>query len=154
MAKKPKSNEPLQRVFIQARHEFTPAEWMEATRKLTRAMEVKEEKENAKKATVSQLTAEIKQLQAEINEAANNVRNGGEDRQVEAAVEFLPKKGIKIFYHQCPDNTLLHGKEIRREPMSQVDYEGQLPLEDEPTPPDKLNPPGEKDGGQPGQPAA
>lgn len=146
MAKK--KEEPALRVFIKARHDFNATEAVEAGRKLTRAMERKGEKEASLKSLSSKLKAEIKELDEEINEAANNVRNGGEERQVEATVEFVPKKGIKIFFYHCPENKELHGKEIKRDRMTEVDYEGQLPLGDEPAPP---KPDNEKKGDEPGE---
>lgn len=134
MAKK-SNPQPTLRVFINARHEFTGPEAVEAGRKLTRAMERKAEKEASLKTISSKLKAEVKELDEEINEAANNVRNGGAERQVEASVEFDTKKGIKIFYHHCPENKDLHTKEIKRERMTEQDYEGLLPLNDDPKPP-------------------
>lgn len=124
------------RIFTKARHEFTTTEWQGATRELTRTMELVTEKENEIKAKNKALKAELQALQAKVNELANNVRAGGEDRDTEATVEFKPKQAKKIIRFHCPGDSK-HDTVIREEPMQQVDYEGLLELGDEPTPPDK-----------------
>ncbi len=125
-----------QRVFVKARHAFSEAEWKVATRELTRAMEQVDEQEAQDKAESASRKAALKELKAKVNELRNKVASGGEERDTEATVEFLPKKTIKIFRHHCPGDPK-HDTEIRREPMTQLDYEGQLPLEDEKREPKK-----------------
>lgn len=122
-----------QRCFVKARHNFTIEEWQATTRELTRSMELVDEQEAADKAAAASRKASLKELRSKVNELRNKVASGGEDRDVEATVEFMPKKGFKVYRHHCPGKPE-HETEIRREPMTQVDYEGQLPLGDEPAP--------------------
>lgn len=132
-----------QKVFTKARYSFSPGELRDVTLELTQAMKTAGEREESAKAAAAVARAEIKSLRSKINELANKVTSGGEDRDVEATVEFLPRKSVKVFRYHCPGRPE-HDTEIRREPMTPSDYEGTLPLEDTTAPPKPEDkPPGE-----------
>ena len=116
----------LIRVKVSVRHDFTTEEWKQKTDELTRTMKGVELKEEAVKAATASAKAEIKQLKSDVNDLANQLRNGYEMQQVEASVEFNRRKGEKKLYHHCPGKPD-HNKLIRVEAMTEEDYQS-LPM--------------------------
>lgn len=112
------------------RHEFTTEEWKAKTDHLTRLMKDVELKEEAIKASAATAKAEVKNLKAEVNDLANQLRNGYEMVQVDAFVEFKRKQGKKVLRYNAPGKPE-HRKLIREEAMSEDDYAA-LPLDDIP----------------------
>jgi HAMP domain-containing protein len=120
------------RARVEVRHEFTTEEWKAKTDHLTRLMKDVELKEEAIKANAATAKAEVKNLKAEVNDLANQLRNGYEMVQVDAFVEFKRKQGKKVLRYNAPGKPE-HKKLIREESMTESDYEA-LPLDVEPTP--------------------
>jgi HAMP domain-containing protein len=128
------------RARVEVRHEFTTDEWKAKTDHLTRLMKDVELKEEAIKANAATAKAEVKNLKAEVNDLANQLRNGYEMVQVDAFVEFKRKQGKKVLRYNAPGKPE-HKKMIREESMSEADYEA-LPLDVETTEPAKATPEG------------
>jgi HAMP domain-containing protein len=116
------------RARVEVRHEFTTEEWKAKTDHLTRLMKDVELKEEAIKASAATAKAEVKNLKAEVNDLANQLRNGYEMVQVDAFVEFKRKAGKKRLLWNAPGKPE-HRKLIREEPMSEDDYAA-LPLDE------------------------
>lgn len=128
------------RTRVEVRHEFTTEEWKAKTDNLTRMMKDVELKEEAIKASAATAKAEVKALKAEVNDLANQLRNGYETRAVDAFVEFRRKAGKKRLLWNAPGKPE-HRKLIREEAMTEADYEA-LPLDVETTEPAKATPEG------------
>lgn len=118
------------RARVEVRHEFTTDEWKAKTDHLTRLMKEVELKEESIKASAATAKAEVKNLKAEVNDLANQLRNGYEMVQVDAFVEFKRKQGRKRLLWNTPGKPE-HKKLIREEAMTEADYEA-LPLDVEP----------------------
>jgi len=117
----------IKRCEVRVKHQFTVEEYQEKTQHLTSQMKNVELREEAIKASAATAKAEVKAMKAEVNELANQLRNGFEERVVNATVEFNAKRGVKSFFHFCPENRDLHKTFIREEAMAQEDYEQELP---------------------------
>lgn len=112
------------------RHDFTSEEWREKTTQLTEKMKNVELEEEAVKAQAATARAQIKRKKAEVNDLANQLRNGYENREVEAQVEFNVKRGVKKYYHFAPGKPH-HGDFIREDAMTEQDRQALLPLEEQ-----------------------
>lgn len=124
------------RVKVEVKHQFTVEEYRERTDKLTRMMHDVEIKEEQIKAAAATAKAEVKALKAEVNDLANQLRNGTETQTVEAFVEYRRKQGKKRLLWNCPGKPD-HRKLIREEPMTEEDYaslEPELPVQEQSKP--------------------
>lgn len=148
MAKQKKSDRL--RMFVPVRHEFSQDEYRDASRELTRAMEIVKEEKARAKTQASESKARINQLEAQVDELANKLRNGGDERPTEVSVEFMAKKCVKVLRRHCPGQPG-HDEEVRTEPMTPQDYEGVLPLRVEESAPGRETPPDK--GGKKGEAA-
>jgi hypothetical protein len=117
------------RLKVRIQHKFTIEEYQERTQELTSAMKKVDLREEAVKAAAATAKAEIKEMKSHVNDLANQLRNGYEERDVDAVVEMDRKKGIKKLYHFAPGNKELNGKLIRQEPMTEEDF-ALLPLDE------------------------
>ncbi len=124
---KRKSGKPRERAVCTVKVEFSNEEWKSRSDVLTRKMKEQELAEEQVKADAAAAKARIKGMKAEVNDLANNLRNGYEMVEVEAWVELDRKKGKKRFYRNAPGKP--HNNDfIREDPMSEDDY-ASLPLE-------------------------
>jgi hypothetical protein len=160
MSRKKSPAEKTKRVKIEVKHEFESAEWKEKTEILTRRMKEVELREDEIKAESSAKRAEVKRLKSEVNNLANDLRNGYAMVQVDAVCEFNRKKGVKKFYHFAPGKPF-NGDFIREEAMSEQDFEeldeveqGKLPLSEVDKPKSEEEPAGAEAGAAGQEPPA
>jgi hypothetical protein len=126
MSKRKKDSETrgAHRCKVRVKHKFSNEELLERSSLAAKTHQDIELKEEAVKAASSVAKSEIKQLKSDLSEILNTLRNGSEEREVDAMVEYNPKKGTKKFYHFAPGKP--HNKEfIEEKAMQEEDY--QLP---------------------------
>ena len=67
-------------------------------------------------------------MKSQVNDLANQLRNGSEQRTVDATVEFNRKKGVKKYFLNAPGQPG-HGEFLEQQPMTEDDF-SKLPLEE------------------------
>lgn len=127
MAKKAAAKQSdIIRCKVEVKHEFSVDEYKERTTELTTKMKNVEIREDNLKAQQATAKAEIKALKADVNDLANQLRNGFELRNEEATVEFNKKKGTKRYYFFAPGKP--HHKSFAREDaMTEEDFQEMFP---------------------------
>lgn len=121
---------PLIRGKTKVDHAFTPEDAKVKTDQLIRLMQEVTLKEEEIKAQVATGRAAARSLQAQVNELANQLRNGGEELEVDCFVQYDRQAGRKALYHNAPGKPQ-HMTLIREEDMTEEDY-GELPMDVEP----------------------
>lgn len=135
MAKRDRANadgEPF-RARVEVKHEFTTEQWKDKTDQLTRKMKDVELEEDRIKANAAEAKSHLKVLKAEVNELANQLRNGYEMVETDVLVEYDRKRGEKSYFFNAPGKPN-HKKLVRKEAMTEEDFEQLVPLPEQPEP--------------------
>lgn len=119
---------------VQARHDFTPEEWRDASnRHLNLLGEIAVAKDQ-RKAAAEAAKARIGSMQADAGELAEALRKGYSLEEVDALVVYDAKECVKRYFVHKPGHPE-HDTFVKQEPMSEEDFQfaqqNVLPLEDE-----------------------
>jgi hypothetical protein len=112
---------------VPVKHEFTVEERLELSSEQNQTVIKLYAIDAEKKQVTSDYKAQTDALDAKLQSLSNRISSGYEMRPERCLLKMFPKEGVKRYYFP-PDEK--KGKVVREEPMSPIDFQTEIPIDD------------------------